>query len=594
MSRIGLIRIVVAVSLLPSLSAIARAEKSAAELLPPSTIAYVEIDHPRDLIPLLRDHPLRKEIEQSSAFKQAIAKPELKKLRQLVTLIEQRAGVEWQPALEQIAGNQVVFAVEPLTQGGVLLIKPSDMKTADSVRDALFSLARDDAANRGLPDPIEAKTYRGLKAYHIHDAIMAELGPWIMFSNKKALAQRVADIFLNGGDSLAADEQFAAATKMATGDGPAPCAWAFVRVAPIRLFAHPPFLDPAYKSENPGAEFILGGLIPIAQNTPYMTASLWLERDRLKLAAAAPFDTSWIPADRKFFFAPSADGAAKPLTPDGTLLSVTTYRDVSAMWQAGPDLFTEAVATQMAQTDSGLSAVLGGKSFSADVLGAFRPQMQFVAVRQDYAEGAPKPSMRLPAGALVLELRPEQFERVRKQFRVAYQTLVSLANLNGAQKGRPLLEMQTEKRGDCEIQYAAYSPDDQPKAAKTSGEKSDAYLNFSPALAISSRHLILSSTRQLAEQLADLDAKDPGDSTIADNTLIQLKPALAAELIQANREQLVAKNMLEKGHDRAAAEREIDLLHAIVSYFSDASIRLANSKDTIRLEAQVKAAETVH
>ena len=569
---------------------LARAEKTAADLLPASTLAYVEVNSPKDLIPLLLDHPLRKDIEQSSAFRQAMQKPEFKKFQEVVRLIEQRAGVEWRPALQQIGGDRIVLAFEPMTQGIVLLAKPTDMKTADAVRDAFFSLARDDAANHGKPDPVEAKTYRGIKAYHVGEAIVADLGPWIMASNKKGLAQRVADTFLDGGESLSADEQFAAARKLPQGATEASSAWAFVRLAPLRLLAGQAWLNPKNKSENPAIEFLLGGLIPVAQNAPYVTTSAWLNSDGLRLSVATPFDASWVPDDRKFFFASSNDGTAKPLVPRHTLLSITTYRDVSAMWQAGPDLFTEAVATQMAQTDSGLSTAFGGMSFSADVLGAFKPQIQFVAAKQEYPAASHKPALRLPGAALVFEIKPERFDAIRKHFRVGFQTAVALGNLDGAQKGRPLLEMQTETRGKSEIQYAVYTTDEPAKGGKDAGakEKEDAYLNFSPALAISNRHVILSSTRQLAEQLADLDAKEEGTATIPENTLAQMDARPVVELINANREHLIAQNMLEKGHDRATAENEIDALAAIVGYFRDASLRLIPAAGSIRLELETK------
>lgn len=567
----------------------ARADRTAADLLPPSTLVYVEVSHPGELIALLLDHPLRKDVEESAAFRQAIASPQFKKMRDGVREIERRSGVDWQRALEQSTGDNAVIAFEPLTQGIVVLVRPTDMKSADAVRDAMISMARDDAASHGKPDPIEVKTYRNLKAYHLGEAIVADLGPWIMFSNKKRLAQRVADTFLDGGDSLAADEQFGPARRLAAGEGTAPSAWAFVRVAPLRLLARQPWLDAKFRNDNPAAEFILGGLIPIAQNAPYVTASLWLNHDAVKLSAAAPYDPSWVPAERKFFFAPSHDGAAKPLMPPDTLLSITTYRDLAAMWQAGPDLFTEAVATQMAQTDSNLSTILGGKSFSADVLGAFKPQMQLVVAKQDLNASAPKPSIRLPGAALVFEIKPEKFQLIRKQFRVGFQSVVAFANLDGAQKGRPLLELQSEMRGKSEIQYATYSADEPAKSDKSPRPaKADAYLNFSPALAISPERLIISSTRELAEQLADLDANEKGGGIIPENTLVRADPKLIASLIQANREQLIAQNMLEKGHSRDAAEKEIGLLEKIVGYFSDASLRLITDQKSIRLEAQVK------
>lgn len=577
----------------------AAAEKSAAQLLPPSTLAYVEISDPKALLSTTLDNPLRKQIEESPAFRDAMEKPNAKKLKQVVKVIEDRAGVEWRPALEQISGGGIVLAFEPLTQGVVILIKPDDMKTADSVRDALISMARDDAKKHGKPDPVTTKTYRGLKAWHVNEAIVADLGPWVMICNKKGLAQRVADTYLDGGDALANDDDFHAAQRLSAGQGTPPSAWAFVRLAPIRLFAksQQPWLDPASKSDNPGIEFVLGGLIPVAQHAPYATASLWAGHGGIKLAAAAPMDRAWVPAGRKFFFAAPPDGAAKPLLPPGTLLSLTTYRDVAAMWQAGPDLFTESVATQMAQTDSGLSALFGGKSFGGDVLGAFKPQMQFVVARQDFPNGALLPTLKLPAAALVLEIRPDQFAHVRKHFRVAFQAGVALANLNGAQQGRALLDLQTERRGDCDIEFATFTADDLPKEPKEKHDKKDvkspkddAYLNLSPAMALSKTRLILSTSRQLAEQLADLDAKEPSPARIPENTLIAGNPNLASNLIKANREQLVAGNMLEKGHDRKTAEREIRLLEAIADAFTDGRLRLLPEEKSIRFEIEVKTA----
>jgi hypothetical protein len=577
--------------ILAALGRPARAEKSAAELLPASTLVYVEISDPKALLSTTLDSPLRKQIEQSPQFLEAMARPGAKKLKEAVRFIENRAGVQWRPTLAQITGGGIALAFEPLTQGVVVLVKPDESKTADAVRDALISLARNDAATHGKPNPISTKTYRGLKAWHTGEVTVAHLGAWVMICNKKGLAQRVADRFLDGGDALASDDDFAAAHRLAAGPGTPPSAWAFVRLAPIRFFAQQPWLDPKSKSDNPGLELLLGGLIPVAQNAPYATASLWAAPDGIKLAAAAPMDPAWVPADRKFFFAPPRDGAAKPLLPPRTLLSLTTYRDLTAMWQAGPDLFTEPVATQMAQTDSGLSAFFGGKSFGTDVLGAFKPQMQLVVAKQDFAPGGPTPALKLPGAALVLEIKPDQFAAVRKHFRVAFQGAIALSNLDGAQKGRALLELQTERRGDCEIQFATYSADDQPQAKKeTKSPKDDVYLNLSPAMALSSKHLILCTSRQLAEELADLEAKGDSAGRIPENTLLAANPHLAADLIKANRDQLVAQNMLEKGHDRITAEREIDLLQAIADAFRDARLRLLPEQKSIRFELELKMA----
>ena len=573
--------------------------QSAADLLPASTLVYIQIEHPKDVIALLLDEPLGKQLASSPQFHQALQTPQFRQFRAVVALVEKRAGVRWREALESITANGLAVAFDPRSQGVVLLAKPDEPKTAEAVRDAFFSLARDDARNKGKPDPIESTTYRGLSAYKSGEAVIGNLGPWLLISNKPDLAKAVADVFLDGGKTLAEDHDFIEAHHSNDADVQSASVWGFVRLAGLRaMAANQPLLDPKNKSGNPGAEFLLGGLATTLQKAPYLTVSLELDSKGLRLALAAPHDPAWVAPERKFFFAPSGDGAPRPLHPRNMLLTACLYRDLSAMWQSGPDLFTEAVATQMAQTDSGLSTIFGGKSFSTDVLGAIKPQMQLVVAAQDYNfAGVHPPQIRLPGFALVLRIKPEQFAAVRKHFRVGFQSVIAFSNLDGSSKGRPLLEIQTEKRAGAEIQFATYAAadddatKDQKMAAKAKGPQADIYLNFSPALVMSNDYMILCSTKQLAEELADLTAKESGqDPTIPENTAIEIIARPVAELIHENRDQLVVQNMLEKGHDRAAAEKEIGLLESLVGYFENAKIRLAPTDKSIRLEVELKAA----
>ena len=339
----------------------------------------------------------------------------------------------------------------------------------------------------------------------------------------------------------------------------------------------------------------------------------------MRLTVAAPHDKTWIPSGREFFFAPAGQGggADRPLRPANTLLSFTTYRDLAAWWEAGPDTYTEGVAAQMAQADSGLSNFLGGKSFGTDVLGSFAPQFQFVVAAQDYrAAGVPTPAIKLPAGAMVFRLRdkPVTGIDVRKHFRVAFQSIVALGNLDGASKGRPLLEMKTERRGNAEILYATYeapteadnaaeaAPDAKPEPGDAKPEAGDAkpqaakaaerdiYYNFSPALVLSKDHLMLCSTKQLAEELADLAAK-PASGKAAENTLLEFSAQPIADLLRDNREQLIAQNMLEKGHSREQAEKEVDVFVALVNAVSRAKVSLTPTDQTIALDIEIETSD---
>ena len=612
----------------------ATAAKSAAELLPPTTLFYLEVERPRELINLVLDHPLRKRLEQSPDYRRAFDTPQFKEFQAVVKAVEGRAGVSWREALETGTGGGLVVAVDAATQGVVVLARSTDPKVTEAVKDALFSLARDDAQAKGTPDPVREVDYRGLVAHRAGESIIATVGPWLVISNKPDLSQAIADNLLDARPTLAREEMFVASRELAPGGGKAypkgergaerragePAAVrAFLRLAPLRLMAaRSAVFNADAKSDNPVAELLFGGLAGVARSAPFLIADVQLFEKSAKLTLAAPNDREWVPQGREFFFAPpgQAGGADAPLKPKGTLLSITTYRDLGAWWQAGPDTYTEGVAARMARTDSELSTFLGGKSFGTDVLGSFAPQIQFVIAGQDYAAaGVPAPTIRLPAGALVFRLREKEAAKadVKKHFRVAFQSIVALANLDGAAKGRPLLEMRTERRGKAQILYATYEPTptetegEGDTAESTQPEKSlpakpqaadrlagtpaekDIYYNFSPALVLSADRLMLCSTKQLAEELVDLSAK-AGPEKAPQNTMIELSARPIADLLRDNREQLVAQNMLEKGHSREAAEKEVDVFVALVNAIDRARVSLMPTEESISLEVEIEAA----
>ena len=612
----------------PTRAAETRAAPSAAELLPASTLFYAELSRPGDVTAQWIDHPLVDRIaNQSPELRRFFESPQYKEFQAVVALVERRANVTWRGALENVSGGGIVIAFDPATQGTALLVRSTNAVTTRSVLTALIDLAREDAKNKGKPDPVKQETHRGVATYVAGEMTITELGPWLSLCNKPRLSQSVIDSFSGDRDksksTLAIDEDFTSARAMlaaAVKKGSGPTGWAFARLAPLRAMAKAagkPFADPAAKSENPAAELLFGGLSGTLAKSPFLAATLHATPGGWKLSVTSPHDPAWVPAERDFFFAPEDDAAvakkaatsgetAPPLRPRGTLMSVSAYRNLGAMWAAGPDLFSEAVAAQLAQADSGLSTFLGGKSFGTDVLGALEPQLRFVVARQNYkAAEMPEPGIRLPAFATVFRLKVKEAAdaQVRKHLRVAFQSVVALANLDGASKNRPMLEMRTEKLpGRTEIHFATY--DREPARAIAGAEDegagppradaADMYYNFSPAMVATDDALILSSTKALAEELADLVAKESKAAArgkpvvIRENTVVELDAGASAELLRENREPLIAQNMLEKGHDRAAAEREIDLVLTIAEAFKGAALRLTPTENAMTLELDVR------
>src|SRR6188768_3870675 len=74
------------------------AEKTASDLLPPTTIGYLEIPQPAKVLSLVLDHPLAKEIEQQPNYQKALARRDYQQFQAAVALLEDKLGMKWRPA----------------------------------------------------------------------------------------------------------------------------------------------------------------------------------------------------------------------------------------------------------------------------------------------------------------------------------------------------------------------------------------------------------------------------------------------------------------------------------------------------------------
>jgi hypothetical protein len=71
------------------------------------------------------------------------------------------------------------------------------------------------------------------------------------------------------------------------------------------------------------------------------------------------------------------------------------------------------------------------------------------------------------------------------------------------------------------------------------------------------------------------------------NTQILADLQAIGTILKDNQKHLVAQNMLEKGHGKEAAEREIGGFLKILDYVNDVSIRLTTEAENLRLNFEV-------
>lgn len=565
MSRAACTGLFVAVSLLAAPGAFAAEERKAAELLPASTLFYAEIPRPDEVIDLITDHPVRARLEEADAYKRAVTSPEYVKLQLGVVLVEAQLGQGWRPALKAATAGGVAVAFDPATEGAAVLVRSGDAEVLGKFVKVFVDLARQDAKGKGKPDPIEEDAYREVNFYRLGEAAYAVHGGWLVVVNKDGLGKAILDRLLDGGgETLAGVERYQQAQEE-VGEA---SAWAYVDMEGIRAASAKGPLASG-RTENPVAELLVGGLIDNLRHTPYATAALTLATDRIAVAFEAPHDEAWVTEERRYFFGP--EGAASPPAAevDGTLLTLSTYRDVSQMWLRAGDLFDQNMADELAKADSGLTTLFGGRDFGEEILGSIGPELQLVVTRQDFAEVKPTPAVKLPAFALVGTLKDP--ETMRGELRRAFLSVIGFANVVGAMNGQPQLDFDLEKQSDGQTIVTRYLPEDD-EADSTAARIN---FNFSPSIAFVGDRVVLSSTEGLARKLTEAADGEPVRGEAGrPNTLFEVDAAVLKETLADNREQLIAQNMLSEGHDRPEAERAIDGLIGLIGLFQDARLRL--------------------
>jgi len=560
-------------------------EKQAVNLLPDSTVIYGEITQPAKLWSVILEHPLRDQVLELDAIKQRLAGPEMADMKKGVAFIEQQIGMSWQKGLSTVTKGGIYFAVDSKTQGVALLIKADDQKTLEKLRDIYINIARNDAEKKGKPDPVTEADYRELHAYKIGKATFTTIDNWLIIANKNTLGESIADAYLDGSETtLATNSRFQAARKSAADQ---PTAWIYFDVETLRNagVAKKLYQD---KTDNPIAEILLGGLLGGLQKTPYVTTSLTVVADQIELSLQMPHQTEWVKEARQYYFGKEKQGTVpQQLTPKEHIFSINTYRDFSGMWLNSADLFVDRIDAKFAQANTVLTTLFSGKDFGEEILGAVGPKVQLVASRQQFAENAPTPAIKLPAFAAVFTLKDSA--NMRDDMRRTFQSLLGFLNVVGAQEDdRPQLDIEVEKTEGMQLLISKFIP---PKGEEHAKNMKIHY-NFSPSFAFVKDRMILSSTTPLARELASLvKLEKPQQTTRVSerklNTEMSLHVPQLLDVVADNRNQLIVQNMLKEGKKREEVEQEFKLATKIASWFKSSSLQVITQPESLQLQFRI-------
>lgn len=570
-------------------------ELSAAALAPDATLLYVEVTEPQAIVESLLNHALREPLEALPQMKKARESKPFFQFRAGVALVEAKLLRTWQELVQST--DSISLAVDRATGGAVLLIHYDDEQTAGQVAETIAGLAKLDAAGKGQPNPVKSAKHREITIYSTNDAHFAAQGPWLVVANNDRLPRDVLDRYLNNESSkLIENDGFLAARKSASADA---VAWAYLDLATVRSGPDGKKLTEG-RAENPLAELIAGGVLDNLTRAPYAAASLEFNSHRTHLEFTLPHAADQVAESRRYYFGPNSAGQAPPLlSAEGRILAISMYRQLSEMWLRAGDLYDDNVNDEIAKAESNLTTLFSGKDFGEDILGAFGPESQLVVARQSFADDQPRPAIQLPAFALAFRLNDPA--KMQPELRRTFQSLVGFLNIVGVMNGQPQLDLDMEKTETAQIVSASYLPPaDADNPLPGAGAKIN--YNFSPTVAFSGDRFVLASTNGLARELIASSNQPAKSVTGADwpsaeetpaepaavNTAAQLNFAELLAILQDNREQLIAQNMLSEGNSREEASAQIDALFKLLSRARQASLQLDQSSGALRLSLDIQ------
>jgi len=587
-------------------SAAAEVESSATspeKWIAAEALICLDVPHADRLIDRLTDPQYLAYLKLSPQYKRFLDSKNVTELSAVVKLIAEQVGTTWDEGLRDLIGGGILAAVEaePGQQPRIcVVITARKAELLDVVNEAFLKLARQDAKDKGNPDPVQTSNHRGLVVHALGGdhaiAYTIDAGKLMISNSVKNLGiliDRVKDQAAQAGQPLVSRT----APRLTLADRPEwkarrdrqdpnTVAWACADLVRLRQ-ADPKRFATTTKPDT-GAIFLFGSWLEAFQKAPSITASLRWSDTELAATVDLPVPKSGRAQAYKGYVPDPVKGTAPVIKPPGTIASLSLWRDWSTIWESKTELFTPEAVQGFAQLDTLAGQFFGGREFGTDVLGAFDPHWRLVIAQQDYAALKPAPDVKYPGLAIVAELGSADSD-FGERFKVGFQAIIGISNVDGAQKKVAALELGSEEVEGVKLATARYMI---PRNAALATETPNQRYNFTPATAQVGKYLILSTSVGLARTLIkELKSKSrPAAAGSESNETVVLEadgPELA-RLLEQNRSRLAMQLMLNRGETKDKAQEDVDLGLGLLRYLGQGRLVIRDNPGGSQLQVKLQ------
>jgi len=518
-----------------------------AALAPARALAYVEFEDADGLLARGLGHPLLRTL-LGGEVGEALAAQAGRTPEQALAGLDERAGYAVLPALRELTARGAALSIElRRARPSVLLtLRGEDAATVE----ARLAQALERAAElAGFPGALAApaETRGDTALWRIgDDLVIAHSGAWVLVSSDEAAVTAALER-ARGAEGLAGTEDFASA-RAARPDGAT--LWGWVDLERARALQRlgdgdRGLLELAEAAAQPPVQFLVGPTLALIGSARHASLALRVRGEDVELAA----EGFGVAAGAARELLPRGGALAAGLEPDDVLHGAV-YRDLRGLFSARGELFGPRAQPGFAEAESNLALFFGGRDVAEHVLPHLSPWVEVVAREVDFRDDA-RPDAALPAAALLV--RVDDPATTGADLVAAFQTAISIVNVDRAQKAMPSMRLELAPLADTTITSARFAP-------PAPGTGVDLRYNLEPACALVGDTFVVGTHRALVAELVGERRGAPAPGAAAGTAEhLRLSGAALAELARAQRELLVMGRVLNEGRTREVAEREVDL-----------------------------------
>lgn len=550
------------------------------EWIPRDAVIVVDIAQPRQLLDQLLDDRVTNAVTAAPQYQAATNNAEFKQLMGLVKHYQEKYQVDFRGLAGKLLGGGITWAIGP-KEASLLIVDTEDAKLLEEVHEFIRVVARGEAEKRGQANPITSAEYRGLTGWRFGpNEAHAIVGSRLVLTNKPDWLKAAADLRADGSDaSVAKSTNFQTARQAVGADAVASI------YADLALLKQIPQLQAALSKngENPLASLLFSPLLAAMRQSNWLAMGASLEGQKLVFELAM----DGTPSD-----ASSLEGFSTPATPEAgamphfavprQIASLSLYRDLHQFYAAKDKLFPERTSG-LIFFENMMGIFFTGRDLTDEVLAETTPEVRFVVAEQQYDPKVGTPQVQLPGFAVVFRMKnPEKFAPIAEE---AFQKALGLVNFTRGQAAQPGLIIDRPMHGDVKYTVAAFAPPSKPSESPVG-----MHVNFQPTLAMAKGYLIISSAEGLAHDLIDALKQEAAGNIkplAGMHSLLTVDGSRVASILNANRENMILQNMVEKGSTREEAAAGLDMGLKIGGAIRQVSLSMGSSDGQTRAKLEV-------